>query len=176
MKTLIIAILILFFPLPVMARSINVKYEIKSKYAVTHSNVASSALPTPASKPKSAAQRSYVKAGSDAQVSTGGSEWVISLIKKHFGPDWKLAYAIARAESGLRCGAVGDHAIAYWADNIEYGKSYGVFQIRHLQGRPEPKKLQDCEYNIMYAKQLFDRSGFYPWSAFTNDSYLAFYE
>lgn len=96
------------------------------------------------------------------------------LICEYFRDDCAVAVAVARAESGLRPDAVGDGAMAYVRDGVEYGKSYGVFQIRHLEGRPEPVKLLDPKFNIEYAYNLYQRSGFYPWSAFTNSSYLRF--
>lgn len=96
------------------------------------------------------------------------------MICKLWGEDCKTALAVARCESGLRPDAIGDHAIAYVDNGIEYGKSYGIFQIRHLQGRPEPTKLLDPVFNIEYAYNLYKRSGFQPWSAYTNNCYLAF--
>jgi len=97
-----------------------------------------------------------------------------ALICQYFTDNCDVAIAVARCESGLRDHAVGDHAIAYIQDGVEYGKSYGVFQIRSLPGRPEPEKLLDPSFNVQYAYNLYKRSGFTPWSAYTNDCYLAF--
>lgn len=97
-------------------------------------------------------------------------------IKKIFGKEWKLILAIAKAESDLRCEAVGDHKIAYVENGIEYGKSYGLMQIRHLPGRPSPTVLLNCTENLRYAKKIFDKQGATPWSAYTNNSYKKFYE
>jgi hypothetical protein len=87
--------------------------------------------------------------------------------------DWdcKTALAIAKAESGLRCEAVGDGHIAFMKNGTEYGKSYGVFQIRHLEGRPNPEELLSCEFNINYAYNLYKAQGFKPWSAYKNLAY-----
>lgn len=80
------------------------------------------------------------------------------------------------AESGLRCEAVGDHKIAYVKDGIEYGKSYGLLQIRHLPGRPDPSVLLNCTENLKYAYAIFKKQGnFSAWSAYKNNAYKKFY-
>lgn len=93
-------------------------------------------------------------------------EFVLSLIKRYFGEEWKTAYAVARAESGLRCNAVGDTGLN--------PSSYGVFQIRAFSTRPPIKELLDCEKNIAYAASMQSTQGWSPWSAYTHGSYLAF--
>ena len=87
-----------------------------------------------------------------------------SMICEVFGQDCEMALKIAQCESGVREEAVGDHAIAYMQDGIEYGKSYGIFQIRHLPGRPDPSQLLDAKFNINYAWNLYQRSSWNPWS------------
>lgn len=91
---------------------------------------------------------------------------VEGLIRDIFGTDADVALAIARAESGLRCDAVGDRHLS--------PSSYGVFQIRAFINRPGIEELTDCETNIRYAKFMFDRQGWQPWSAYTNKAYLRF--
>lgn len=83
--------------------------------------------------------------------------------------DWdcKLAIAIFKAESGLRCEAVGDGHLKVG----EYGASYGIAQIRYLKGRPKPEQLLDCEFNINYAYGMYKAQGWKPWSAYTNGAY-----
>lgn len=103
-----------------------------------------------------------------------GQSFIERAIREKFGEFADTAVAIAKAESGMRPNAIGDHAIAFYQDGIEYGKSYGVFQIRHLPGRPSPTDLLNAEFNIDYAYKLFVRSGFTPWSAYTNGSYYKF--
>jgi hypothetical protein len=93
------------------------------------------------------------------------------LIAEIFGKDAKIAIAIAKAESGINCESIGDEKLAYRQNNRVYGISYGAFQIRHLPGRPSPKNLLDCEFNFQYAKQIKDKSGWTPWSAYTNGKY-----
>jgi len=85
-----------------------------------------------------------------------------------------IALAIAKAESGLRCDAVGDGHIAFTKDTIEYGKSYGVFQIRYLVGRPNPSQLLNCEFNINYAYGLYQAHGWHPWSVYKSGAYRKF--
>lgn len=97
-------------------------------------------------------------------------------IKQFFGKYSHTAKAIAMCESHLNPQAVGDGGIAYWQNGIEYGRSWGIFQIRYLPGRPHPTKLLNPDYNIAYAYQLFVRSGyaFTAWSCYTNGGYLAY--
>jgi hypothetical protein len=85
-------------------------------------------------------------------------------IRAKFGESADTALAIAFCESGIREEAIGDGHIAYYQDGIEYGKSYGIFQVRHLPGRPSPEWLLNADNNIEYAYQLFQRSGWNPWS------------
>jgi hypothetical protein len=85
-------------------------------------------------------------------------------ITKAFGKDAKMAIAIAKAESGLRSDAIGD-------TNTKYS-SIGIFQIRLLPERNITKEqMIDSDHNIEYAKMLFDKSGWNPWSAYRNGSY-----
>lgn len=97
-----------------------------------------------------------------------------NLLKWNFGSEAKLAKAIFRSESGLRCEAEGDGHLAYQKNGITYGGSYGIAQIRYLPGRPSPAQLKDCKFAIKYAKQIRDRSGWNVWSAYKNKSYLKF--
>lgn len=99
---------------------------------------------------------------------------VKELVCKYFGNECQTASAVFFAESGLRCEAVGDTSLAYLQDGVEYGKSYGVAQIRHLPGRPDPATLLDCESNIRHAYGMWKAQGWYPWSAYTNKSYLSY--
>ena len=91
-------------------------------------------------------------------------------IKSVFGADSEKALKIARCESQLNHLAVGDHKIAYVKDGKEYGKSYGVFQIRSLPGRPEPTELFDRDFNIEYAYQVYQRQGWDAWMWCSNNS------
>jgi hypothetical protein len=51
--------------------------------------------------------------------------------------------------------------------------SYGVFQIGCLH-ETDPNVLYDVEYNIKRAKEIYDQSGWAPWGAHTNGSYMAY--
>jgi hypothetical protein len=92
---------------------------------------------------------------------TGTSE-VERLIEITFGQN-SVMKKIAYCESGFQEKAIGDGHLTYMHNGVEYGKSYGVFQIRHLPGRPDPKKLMEAEFNIAYAKKLYDASRLSPW-------------
>ena len=103
-----------------------------------------------------------------------GKEGIVSMISEEFGDDAKVAIAVARAESGLNPETKGDTHIEFERDGKIMGHSCGLFQIRVLPGRPDCETLKDPKFNIEYAKKLFDRSGFQPWSAYKNGSYLKF--
>lgn len=93
---------------------------------------------------------------------------VNALINKHFPPEAReTAKAIMLAESGGRQDAVGDE----YPINGLYAPSYGLFQIRALEGRPSPEVLLDPEENIKFAAQLYKEQGWQPWSAYTNGNY-----
>ena len=51
--------------------------------------------------------------------------------------------------------------------------SYGIFQIGCLH-EADPHVLYDVEYNIRRAKEIYNESGWQPWGAYTNKSFLAY--
>lgn len=83
-----------------------------------------------------------------------------------------IAVAVAKSESGLRTDAVGDIPLEYWHEGKKIGHSCGIFQIRVLPGRPDCETLKDVDKNIEFARKLYDKSGFYPWSNWKNNAYL----
>lgn len=99
---------------------------------------------------------------------------VESLIQNAFGADAKIALAIAKAESNLEVDRVGDKHIMYEQDGKTYGMSCGVFQIRTLPGRPSCEEMLDPEKNIAFAKQLYDKSGWTPWTVWKTNQYKNF--
>lgn len=101
---------------------------------------------------------------------------VEDLIIETFGDKWRIAYAVARAESGLREDAIGDYTLDYRGkDGNVYGMSLGVFQIRYLPGRPAVKDLLDAKFNIEYAYKMSKGGTVWTaWSAYNNNSYKAF--
>lgn len=166
MKYLIPLLCFFIFASGVEANTVILKTNIKSKLIKEPARRVES-TPTP-SKPKVEEQEKRIS----SSLPQGSVE---KKIRALFGKDADLAIAIAKAESGMRCEAVGDGHIAYMQDGIEYGKSYGVFQIRHLPGRPAPSYLADCDQNIEYAYGMFKAQGhFNAWSAYTNGSYQKF--
>ncbi len=141
------------------AAKITRKTVVRTSYA----QVASTPTTTPTPTPKKA---------TNSPVLNRDKQEIKNLVCRYFGKDCQIASAVFFAESGLRCEAVGDGSLAYTQDGIEYGKSYGVAQIRHLPGRPDPSTLLDCESNIKHAYGMWKSQGWGPWSAFTNGAYL----
>jgi len=85
-----------------------------------------------------------------------------------------IAVAIATSESGLNTNAKGDIQIQYWHEGKLIGHSCGIFQIRVLPSRPSCEELKDPDKNIEFARKLWEKSGWYPWSNFKNGVYKKF--
>ena len=118
----------------------------------------------PISIPGQRAERRYNEA------LTSGEKWAVEAeIKKIWGVDSELGLKIATAETGLRCDAVGDGHLAYFKDGVEYGKSYGPFQLRALPGRPPVSALSNCRANIYLAYQWYKEQGPDIWSVCHNE-------
>lgn len=102
----------------------------------------------------------------------GDKEAIVTYIRLKFGNDSDLALAVADCESHLRANAVGDGHLTFSVNGREYGKSYGVFQIRHLVGRPEPEYLLDAKNNIDYAHEMYEKQGgFQAWTCYSANYY-----
>lgn len=95
-------------------------------------------------------------------------------IRQAFGQDGDVAVAVARAESSLEPDRVGDKHLTFEKDGATMGMSCGLFQIRVLPGRPTCEELLDIDFNIQYARELYEKSGWYPWSVFKSGRYLSF--
>jgi hypothetical protein len=83
----------------------------------------------------------------------------------YFGDD-PVAYAIAKAESGLNC------------SQISQTSDYGLYQI-HLplhQWRFDKfgGKWDNCWDNARVAKQIYDEQGWSPWTVWQSGVYLSF--
>lgn len=90
------------------------------------------------------------------------ADGTLVLIEKYFGSQSQTALKIARCESQLNPKAIGDGHLK-WNDGRN-GMSCGLFQIRVFPDRPSCEELLDAETNIKFAKQLFDKSGWNPWT------------
>lgn len=111
----------------------------------------------------------------EVQTSASTDQQIVDYIYEVFGSDAKMAVAIAKAESNLDASREGDQHIRFEKNGIIYGSSWGVFQIRYLEGRPSPEKLLYWKFNIEEAKRMFDRKGGWSdWSAYNNGRYLEF--
>jgi hypothetical protein len=96
-------------------------------------------------------------------------ETVEDKIRAAFPEDPETAVAIAKAESNLQSWRVGDKHLV-WRDGRN-GMSCGIFQIRVFPNRPDCEQLFDEDFNIEYARQLYESSGWYPWSTYKSDQY-----
>lgn len=96
------------------------------------------------------------------------------LIVEAFPEDPRTALAVAKAESGLVADRVGDTHIEFTRDGVTMGHSCGLFQVRVLPGRPDCETLKDARTNIAFARKLWEKSGWSPWSAWKNGSFKKF--
>lgn len=117
---------------------------------------------------------------------------IIEYIVEVFGEDSVKALGIAKAESGFNPNKEGIHRAGHysWSSPTYKGEcSIGLFQINlaedgcegkwvhasKVPGKTFQEKidwLKVPENNIMFAKEnIFDNSGWSPWSTYTNGSY-----
>lgn len=94
---------------------------------------------------------------------------------KKWGTECKVAIAVMKAESQGDPRRIGDKHLTFWKEGREYGASYGLFQLRDLPGRfNNPQDMLDEDKNIDYAYAMYQKSGWRPWSAYTNKTYLRY--
>ena len=86
-------------------------------------------------------------------------------IRRVFGKDARMALAVSQAENGTRECAKKGYTSNDW----------GIFQINevHLH-RWTIEQLKDCTQNVLIAYEIFKSSGWHPWVAYQNKSYLRF--
>ena len=101
--------------------------------------------------------------GEEVATQTPQAGDIEQMILDEFGDKAENMLKIARCESQLNPKALGDQKIAYVLNGKQYGTSHGIFQIRHLPGRPEPKELEDPSFNIQYAKKVLKEQGYGAW-------------
>lgn len=98
------------------------------------------------------------------------------MIKDAFPENYREAIAIAKCESGLNPTRIGDkNLITYNGDDI-VGNSIGLFQIRtggkdfnraranNMTPDEFRKWMLDPVENIKYAREIYDRQGWGPWT------------
>ncbi len=96
--------------------------------------------------------------------SASDSASVADYIHEVFQENSRIALAVAKAESGLQCEAMGDS-----------GNSVGLFQINKVHWKKFGyDNLFDCRKNIEAAYEVFQKSGWEAWSVYKNKTYLKF--
>lgn len=100
-------------------------------------------------------------------------EGVEALIRSTFSHDPDIAVAVAKAESGMRCGALNPA-------NTDGSADKGLFQINTVHEARIARHgwsyedMTDCEKNLTIAKEIQTEQGWTPWSAYNNGSYKQF--
>lgn len=85
-------------------------------------------------------------------------QYVKDLIIRYFPEEPEVALAVAEAESGFNPRA----------DN---GRCVGVLQIMLFPDRPTREELYDAETNIAYARKMYLKQSWSPWTAYTSGKY-----
>lgn len=88
------------------------------------------------------------------------------LIREYFPECPDVAIAVARAESGLNPDVIGDRHLAK--------PSIGLFQINQIWHNYSTEELQNPEFNIKIAKQIFNSGGWNRWTTYKTGRYKLF--
>jgi hypothetical protein len=114
--------------------------------------------------------------------------YIAQMIQDVFKDDFKTAYAVFRAESGLRPDAKGYNCMYTAPDGTHYSTACktedryrawsvdcGIAQI-NVKGQECPAELMDPAYNIQkaYEWKFKNSKTFHAWSAYNNGSYKSF--
>ena len=104
----------------------------------------------------------------EALINSQPNPEVARYICDKFGKsECRVAIAVARAESGLRCDAVGI--------NTNRTTDFGPFQINSVHiGRFTLSEIANCEGNVNTAYKIYQEQGWNPWVAYLNGSYRKF--
>lgn len=88
-----------------------------------------------------------------------------------FSEDCLVALAVSKAENHSRECARDNKGM-----NKDGTVDIGIFQINAYWHRDKAtqEELRDCKTNILVAKQIKDRSGWFPWVTYQTKSYLKY--
>jgi hypothetical protein len=115
-------------------------------------------------------------AGSSATITPDVKEY----IKVIFGNNWQTAYAIAQAESGLRSNAKHTSGFEYSIGifQINLRSSYAKVHYDRVPGKTLEEKeewLKDPYNNTLMAYWIQSKSGWNPWSTYSDKTYLKYF-
>jgi hypothetical protein len=94
-----------------------------------------------------------------------GENSIEEIISRYFPEDPKMAIAIAKAESGLRVDAINE--------NSNGTRDGGLFQVNDVHGYSMEERL-DLENNVRIAREIYEKSGWFPWVAYKSGAYKKF--
>ncbi len=104
---------------------------------------------------------------------------LVTHILSVFGVNGWTAVAVARCESGLGWWKVNstpnEHSVGIFQINLakDFGRGKHVHwdKVKGTTLEEKEEALKDPLYNVRIAKQIFDDSGWYPWSTYKNGCY-----
>jgi len=92
-------------------------------------------------------------------------EGITDLVALYFGDDTPTALAVAKCESSLIADRIGDTHLSK--------PSVGLFQISQIYHDYTTEQLQDPEFNVKVAKEIYDKGGWGRWTCYRTGQYLA---
>jgi len=106
-------------------------------------------------------------------------ETVEEKIKQYFPENHKQMTALFKCESGLEANKAGDLSLTFEHNGEVLGSSHGIAQVRiggnengvvwnrakanGMTAKEFIEKLEDPDYNLRYAKKIFDSRGYSAW-------------
>lgn len=120
-----------------------------------------------------------IKTCFDKECDAWGPQTIEEWITYYFGSQAKVALAVAKCESNLHPDRVHsdyrEHSVGLFQINL--AKDSGLGTKVHWNKVPgntleaKTKWLQVPENNVGIAKEIYNASGWYPWTCFTNGGY-----
>lgn len=99
-----------------------------------------------------------------SEVQPQSPDDIESKLKKYFGEEWRLAYAVMMAESSGDPKRIGDTHLQM--------PSVGLFQINQIWHHYSTEELQNPEFNIKIAKEISSKGrGWNNWTTYRTGQY-----
>lgn len=105
-------------------------------------------------------------------------------LKTVFGKEWKVAFGVAQSECNssrpewpkCKLSWRKEHSIGWFQINLAQEEGLGAKvhwdKVPGKTLREKEEWLENPYNSVLIAKFIYDQSGFYPWTAYTNNNYL----